>query len=34
MNDKRLPLLSNEWDKVKSKGNPRNFGLPRWILWM
>ena len=29
MNDERLPckLLSNEWDKMKSKGRPKNVGL-------
>ena len=34
MNDERLPfkLLANEWDKVKSKGHPRNAGLPVLIL--
>ena len=33
-NDERLPfkLLSNEWNKVKSKGHPRNVGLPMLII--
>ena len=34
MNDERLPfeLLSNEWDKLKSKGHPENVGWPILFL--